>query len=320
MLFLNRRSEEQQVVANNPSMVWGDDNYRPSAGVVLERPDAVAERRTCANLQCTTTWTAPWRNRRRPIFEGQWGCSGRCVLELVRAAIRNETGDASHDSHVQHQHRLPLGLLLLSQGWITQSQLQHSLSVQREQGGRIGEILVTECGVDPDKIMRGLTQQWSCPVLDTNAFSPRAMALVAPRIFTQQFGMLPIRVAGARILYLGFEDRLDAASALALEKMTGLKIESGLIKTQAYEAAQKALFDSEGVPLREESCGERDAMASRMAAILEQKQPVAAKMVRLHHYYWLRLWLEPSAMGQHGTLPVHGEDMLDYVFSVGKRI
>lgn len=317
MLFLKR--SEEQVAANSSPLVWGDDSYR-SSGVVLERPEAVAERRTCANLECTTMWTAPWRNRRRPIFEGQWGCSGRCVLELVRTAIRRETGDAVHNSQLQHRHRVPLGLLLLAQGWITQSQLQYSLGIQRERGGRIGEILVSECGVEPDRITRGLSQQWSCPILDTNAFSPRAMALVAPAIFTQRFGMLPVRVAGSRILYLGFEDRLDAASALALEQMTGLKIESGLIHTKEYEAAQKALFDSEGVPLREESCDERDAMASRMTAILEQKQPVAAKMVRLHHYYWLRLWLEPSAIGQQGTLPVHGEDMLDYVFSVGRQV
>jgi hypothetical protein len=318
MLFLNRRSAES-VVANNSPLVWDDDTYQPS-GIVLERANAVAERRTCANLQCTTTWTAPWRNRKRPIFEGQWGCSGRCVLELVRAAIRRETGDTIHDAQIQHRHRVPLGLLLLAEGWITQSQLQHSLSIQRECGGRIGEILVSECGVEPERITRGLSLQWSCPVLDTSRFSPRAMALVAPGIFTQKFGMLPIRVAGSRILYLGFEDRLDAASALALEQMTGLKIESGLISTPQYEAAQKSLLECEGVLLREESCNERDAMASRVTALLEQKQPVAAKLVRLHHYYWLRLWLEPSAIWKQGSLPVYGEDMLDYVFSVGKQV
>jgi len=318
MLFLNRRSGES-VAANNSPLVWGDDTYQPS-GVVLARPNAVAERRTCANLQCTTTWTAPWRNRKRPIFEGQWGCSGRCVLELVRSAIRRETGDTIHDAQLEHRHRVPLGLLLLAEGWITHSQLQQSLSIQRECGGRIGEILVSECGVEPDRITRGLSLQWSCPVLDTGRFSPRAMALVAPRTFTQKFGMLPIRVAGSRILYLGFEDRLDAASALALEQMTGLKIESGVISTPQYEAAQNSLLECEGVLLREESCNERDAMASRVTAILEQKQPVAAKLVRLHHYYWLRLWLEPNAIGKHGSLPVDGEDMLDYVFSVGKQV
>ena len=318
MLFLNRRSTEQ-VIANDSPLVWGEDSYR-SSGAVPERPEIAADRRTCANMQCETTWTAPWRNRKRPIFEGQWGCSGRCVLELVRLAIRRETGDTIHDVPLQHRHRIPLGLLLLSEGWITHSQLQHGLRIQRECGGRIGEILVSECGVDPDRITRGLSLQWSCPVLDTSAFSPRAMALVAPSIFIHQFGMLPIRVAGSKILYLGFEDRLDAASALALEQMTGLKIESGLVETKGYEAARRALLESEGVPLREESCDERDAMASRVTAILEQKQPVAAKIVRLHHYYWLRLWLEPSAISRQGTLPIHGEDMLDYVFSVGRQV
>ncbi len=101
---------------------------------------------------------------------------------------------------------------------------------------------MSECGVEPDRITRGLSLQWSCPVLDTGGFSPRAMALVAPRTFTQKFGMLPIRVAGSRILYLGFEDRLDAASALALEQMTGLKIESGRDQYAGSMKRRKILF------------------------------------------------------------------------------
>ena len=164
------------------------------------------------------------------------------------------------------------GLLLLAQGWITHSELQHALAIQRERGGRIGEVLVAECGVEPDKIIRGLSLQWSCPVLETSAFSPRAMALVLPRVFMEQFGMLPVRVAGSRILYLGFEDRLDAATALSLEQMVGLKVESGLVRTQEYESAREALLKCETVPLREEFCEETDTMASRVTAILEQEE------------------------------------------------
>jgi hypothetical protein len=144
------------------------------------------------------------------------------------------------------------------------------------------------------------------------------MAFVTPRTFVEQFGLLPLRVAGSRILYLGFEDRLDASAALALEQMSGLIVESGLMKTREYESARLAFLESDAIELREESYEEADTMAARITAILEQKQPVASKLVRVHRYYWLRLWLETAAHRPQERLTRNGEDMLDYVFRIGK--
>lgn len=323
MLFLGRKESTPEMNLSHVSLhggepsAWAEDLYQPSA--VLPETLVTPGRRTCANLQCTATWTAPWRNRRRPLFEDQWGCSGRCMLTLVLAAIRRESASASaYAAAGHHQHRLPLGLLLLEQGWITHPELQRALELQREQGGRIGELLIRECGVEPGIITRGLCMQWSCPVLGTHGFSPRTMALAAPRVLVERLGFLPLRVAGSRMLYVGFEDSLNASAALALEQMTELKVESGLMKTDEYQAARTSLLECEGIELKEESFSETDALAARITAVLEQKQPVASKLVRLHRFYWLRLWLEPGARGRHGMLPQSGEDVLDYVFTMGR--
>lgn len=293
------------------SRQWIDEDDRPA-------PEAVSGRRVCANPECTATWTAPWRSRRRPLFEEKWGCSGRCVLALVLAAIRRESANALAYGPVRHRHRMPLGLLLLEQGWITRSQLQHALAVQREQGCRIGEALVAECGVEPSLITRGLSLQWGRPVLGSSGFSPCAMALAAPGVLMEETGMLPLRVAASRILYLAFEEGLDASAALALEKMVGLKVETGLMQTEEYRATRSSLLECEGVEVKMEPFRETDAMAARIAALLEQKQPVASKLVRIHQYYWLRLWLETSAKGTQGDLPRSREDMADYVFTMGR--
>src|SRR6516165_3068156 len=90
----------------------------------------------------------------------------------------------------------------------------------------------------PDLVVLDLSLQWSCPVLGSTGFSAQAMALVAPRVLVEEFGFLPLRVAGGKILYVGFEDRLDASTALALEQMTDLKVESGLVQTEEYAAAR----------------------------------------------------------------------------------
>jgi hypothetical protein len=58
-------------------------------------------------------------------------------------------------------------------------------------------------------------------------------------------------------------------------------------------------------------------MTSRIAVLLEQKQPVNARLVRIHQYFWLRLWLENGAMSGTGILPWTPEDMLDHIFLIG---
>lgn len=305
-------------------LTWQDDQYMPSkeaAGLdnmgLPASLGRVPQRRVCGNAECSSAWTMPWRNRRRPIFEGQWGCSGRCVLTIVKAAVRREQGDGE-SAPSPHRHRVPLGLVMLAQGWITHPQLQKALAAQRESGtGRIGDWLINECNLEPEQIARGLGMQWGCPVLTTEGFSPELMAMVLPRLFAEKFGLLPLRVAGSRILYLGFADRLDASAAFATEQMSEVKVESGVVASAQFEAARSRLLACDGVPMKLEAADDHDSMAARITAVLEQKQPIASRLVRLHQYYWLRIWLESGSVGKVGSLPVTGEDVADHVFTVG---
>ena len=319
MPFLGRRSNNRI----SDALLWEGDEYRPASlpgrgpdGTGLTASLVQTQRRLCGSAECASGWAMPWRNRRRPIFEDEWGCSGRCVLAMVRAALYRETGNEV--LMVPHRHRVPLGLLMLAQGWITHPQLRQALEAQRQNGsGRIGEWLIAECGLESDQVTRGLSMQWNCPVLGVEGFSPEAMALVMPGIFIEESGLLPLRVAGARILYLAFEDRLDASAALAIEQMTALKVESGVLNEVQFRAARHSLLRCNAVDLKIEAASDADTLAGRITAILEQKQPFASRLVRLHQYYWLRLWLESGTKGKAGNLPVNGEDMCDYVFTIG---
>lgn len=324
MPFLERGSNSRTA----DTLLWEGDEYRSSNfpehdlnGIELPVSLAQSQRRLCGSAECASGWTMPWRSRRRPIFEGQWGCSGRCVLTIVRAALRREAGDgAMAGTAVPHRHRVPLGLLMLAQGWITHPQLRQALEAQRQNGtGRIGEWLIAECGLEAEQITRGLSMQWNCPVLGVEGFSPETMARVMPGIFVERFGLLPLRVAGMRILYLAFEDCLDASAGFAVERMTGLKVESGVLNEVQFQTARNRLLQCDAVEMKLEAVSDLDTLAGRITAILEQKQPVASRLVRLHQYYWLRLWLERGTIGKTGNLPVSGEDMRDYVFTVGLK-
>jgi Type II secretion system (T2SS), protein E, N-terminal domain len=330
MPFLARKTENRSVDGSIASALTTEgglgftrDIYMPSGGRVLGIESSVSggspHRRSCGNVECASTWTAPWRSRRRPIFEGQWGCSGRCVLAIVKAAINREMGEGEGEmASKPHRHRVPLGLVMLAQGWITHPQLRHALEAQRANGrGRIGDWLVAECGLETEQITRGLSMQWSCPVLSSKGFEPEAMALAVPRAFVDEFSVLPLRVAGQRILYLAFEEQLDASVALAMEQMSELKVESGLMESAQFKEARAKLMACAAVKTNPEGVTSMASLAARITAILEQRQPVAARLVRLRQYYWLRLWLESGAMSSRGSIPGTDEDMSDHIFTIG---
>lgn len=296
---------------------------RPTApGAPAPRPPILdpSARTVCGNPACSGGWLAFLRDRRRPVFERQWACSIKCLEAMLQSATQHESGaDATAEPGPDHRHRVPLGLILLAHGWITQQQLQHTLDRQRRAGGgRIGQWLVEEYGLDPACVTRGLSVQWGCPALTLDGFEPEAMALTVPRLLVEQFGMLPICMAGRRTLYLASHDQLEASMALAMERMTGLKIQSGLIDETRWTAARQRLLNCNFVDASFEQVANRDALPRKMAAVIAKLQPQASRLVRVHQFYWLRLWLESGAMTtRDGGLPRTREDVVDRLYFVG---
>jgi hypothetical protein len=276
----------------------------------------------CANTHCPRSWGPLLKDRRRPIFECDWACSIKCLGALVGAAIRREAGEGpSAETEGVHRHRVPLGLILLSRGWITHAQLRHALDAQRRAGkGRIGAWLIEQCCLEPDLITRALSIQWGCPVLPMEGFDPQAMALVLPRLLADTFGIVPLRVVANQSLYVAFSGQLDAAAAFAIERMSGLKVLGGLSDPAQWQAAQQILYACEFVDTRFERVANVDSMSQRMAAHLSTMQPRASRLVRLHQFYWLRMWMEEGAMRTPGGgLPSTKEDVADRIYTVGRE-
>jgi len=329
MPFLDRVSNgllqaraQQALASRNAALLGRNADAAVGRGVfrsAAEPDTAVQPGAMCGAAGCNSGWLNSWKSRRRPYFEEEWACGGRCLQALVRASVRREAGDADMDeSFAPHRHRVPLGLVLLAQGWITHAQLQTALEAQRAQGqGRIGDWLIERCGVPVECVTRGLGVQWNCPVLSLDGFSPSAMALVMPPPLADELGLLPVRVAGKRLLYLAFEGSLNAAAALAVERMSGLPVESALLGERDFAEARTALRQAEAVSLQRSTVPHQDALCEAMARVIEQRQPIASRMVRIKNFYWLRLWLESGARRGIGDLPPDSQDVEDHLFSIG---
>lgn len=191
-----------------------------------------------------------------------------------------------------HRHRIPLGLAMLDQHWITAEELRAALAAQRKEGaGRLGQWLRRQ-GVSGQLITRALGLQWSCPVLSLDEL-PKPVTTLLPRLFVDAFGALPLRVAAEKILYLGFEDRLDPALALAVESMTGLRVENGLVEESCFRRAHARALEARYPAVELMEAASEAALAGALVRAIEQARPVASRLVRVHDCVWLRMVLRP---------------------------
>lgn len=254
---------------------------------------------TCANPRCASRSLKMWRGRGTAFFERGWCCSPGCLRAQVESALRRET-EVRGAAPESHRHRIPLGLVMLEQGWITPRQLRDALAAQKAAGaGRLGQWLLRRQAVSEELLTRALGLQWSCPVLSLESHDAESMAALLPRLFVDAFGCLPLRVAAARILYLGFEDRPDPVLALAVERMTGLRVESGLLPGSVFRPAQKRMLAARYPRTALTEAVSAISLGTALVKAMEGVRCADARLVRIHDCLWLRLWVRP----QRGPYP-----------------
>ena len=200
---------------------------------------------TCMNADCKTSWLRLWRQRDVPRFEGQWACSADCMRVLIEQAVARELTDGAPLEPRKHLHRIPIGLLMLSHGWITPEQLRRALDTQRSNPtARFSDWRVSHAAVQLEKeqITRALSMQWGCPVLSFSGHQPETVSTLVPRVLLDRYGMVPLRNGSSRLAYLAFEDRADSSAALAVERMSGIRVEVGVVTASEFRRVQERMM------------------------------------------------------------------------------
>jgi len=183
---------------------------------------------------------------------------------------------------------------MLEQGWISAEQLRRAIEAQRSAGrGRIGYWLVRSEGVSEQLVTRALALQRSCPVLNIEFHNPDDVAALVPRLFVDAFGALPMRPASSRMLYLGFEDRLDPVLALGVERISGFRVECGLVAGSRFEPAHAAMLKARYPETELIEASSEATLAQALGKSIERVRPVDSRLVRVHDCLWLRMWLAP---------------------------
>ena len=90
-----------------------------------------------------------------------------------------------------------LGELLIERGIVNQNQMDKALSIQKEKGGLIGEILVELDYVQEEDIAQALTAEYGFPYLPLGNYeiSPEIIEIIPSRV-AKQYLLIPIDKIG----------------------------------------------------------------------------------------------------------------------------
>lgn len=236
-------------------------------------------------------------------------CSPACARVRVEGLLRREQKDA-HPAPI-HRHRVPIGLVLLSQGWITRKQLRQALKAQHAGSTlRLGEWLIAHCGLSEQRLTQALGVQWGCPVLASEEHRSALPVTVVPRHLLKTFGLAPLRLTASGGLYLAMEDHIDHSLTFAIERMTGLRVVSGLLPAGDFAEMRRKLIGVRFPPAQLIETRSAGQLVDAFTAHIEAEKPTESRIVRIRDLFWLRLWHGSNTHSPDPSLAFGIEDVI----------
>ncbi len=102
--------------------------------------------------------------------------------------------------------------------------------------------------------------------------------------------------------------------ALAIQRMTGLRVESGLVQGSLFRMAHTRMLSARFPPVELIEASSEPALVHALAKSIEKVRPVESRLVRAHDCLWLRMWQRP----QTGPLP-EAASLQDLICSIGSH-
>jgi hypothetical protein len=165
---------------------------------------------------------------------GQWLCSPPCY---EAALLRNFTSMVvtRRQPRAVRKARLPLGLMFLSRGELTEQQLSAALEEHRSTGARLGDILLQRRYVTEQQVTSALAAQWGHPTFPSNS----AIAWLPVRVplhLLELHRIVPLHfVESSRTLLLGFADGPDHRVLSVLQRMLNCSVDACFITMGEYQ-------------------------------------------------------------------------------------
>ena len=247
----------------------------------------------CANPGCNTAhavWPRPWRQRAGIQMAGNWYCTPECLEAAMVLAFTSMLNSQPMPRSVRH--RVPLGLLMVSRGLLSQEQLQSALNAQRAAGhGKIGEWLEKLGYSTEEQVTAALGFQWACPVLVPRSSAPSACTSMLPLRLLESCRLLPVHyVAARRVLYIGFGELLDYTLLRTIGQMLDCRTEACLLRPSLFANLLEQLSQvPKSYEITFDAFTDPEEMARITRSYVCRVHAEEARTALFGEYVWIRL-------------------------------
>lgn len=139
-----------------------------------------------------------------------------------------------------------LGDLLVSNGLITEQQLQDALNMQKQTGERLGTVLTKYGFIGERQLIEALEMQLGVEFIDLAAHPPDAsMANVLPKNIAKKYQVVPVRM-DKDTLYLAMADPLNFVALGEVRTATRRRVVPMIATGDAVDRAVMTLYGNEG--------------------------------------------------------------------------
>jgi hypothetical protein len=222
------------------------------------------------------------------LNEQEWFCSPRCLEESLEDHLLAYFFKDRLPAPVRTT--MPMGLMMLSRGVISDPQLREAIDLQRISGERIGACLQRLAPITDDDIASVVATQWGCPVFPADSVQP-GCAMLVPCSLIERYRMLPVHlVSQGKRLFVGFCDKVNHTALLAIEQILGCNTEACIIaEPKLLQAIEYRKHDTTG----EVAVGRPCSAAETARMILSYAQQTGAGALRLREVegnIWVRFF------------------------------
>jgi len=227
-----------------------------------------------------------------------WYCSSSCFGSAVEAELAELA--VSGQERPDPVSSMPLGLMLVSRGLLSNEELREARNEERETGEEIGELLVRRGSLSEKQLTAARASQWGCPVYSVPKHGLPA-GICIPPTFMRIYSMIPLHyVASTNLLLVGFVNKVEYGLLYAIEKMTGCKTQPCFVTPNDFHlqmqkreyALEHSDADSGEVKFEcVQSLAEMARILSSYGAHLEADEAIIGKC---REYLWARLKTGPK--------------------------
>jgi hypothetical protein len=275
----------------------------------------------CADRECSRAVPSWLKILRRGIqIEDRWYCSPECVARALQVKLRSCIDEVQEKP--RRLHRMPLGLLMLSRGFVNEDQVQSALLAQRrERRHKIGHWLQILGFATERQVVTALALQYATPVL---AFPDEVVPQrVMPVVILKSLRIVPVRLSSLQqLLYIAFCSPVDHKLLRSIEKMTGWQTSACIVSDSCMNKLLEGTDEGDGGQAHYFG---RVSSAEEMTRItLSYASKVSAREIRFANcgsLIWVRLNSEGKSSDLvfdpaiHPNQHIHTDPREDWAFS-----